>query len=51
MQQHMQHIIFAEKDSVKESEDRSWKTEVIPFLRFENLSELLSWFFAFVFIL
>jgi tetraacyldisaccharide-1-P 4'-kinase len=48
MQQHMQHIIITEKDSVKESEDRSWKacpdfsgTEVIPFLRFENLAKLL----------
>ncbi len=41
MQQHMQHIIIAEKDSVKELEDGSWKTEVIPVLRFENLAELL----------
>lgn len=48
MQQHMQHIIITEKDSVKELKDRSWKacpdfseTEVIPVLRFENLDELM----------
>lgn len=46
MQQHMQHIIITEDNSVKKLEDRTpiaigRKSEVITFLRFENLSDLL----------